>query len=140
MPIFPASCLSEAYGAGTLGPPTLWLLLHSMFRMWVFRFRHLGAALDIQSDDKAALRRDRPIKTICSRSPSSLPEDQMVFSPACRYSVWYCAMGRDQRPFRGSWAPAMAVVDGPVSICHILASVLWVSSAFCSLVWTATQT
>ncbi len=45
------------------------------------------------------------IKTICSRSPSSLPEDQMVFSPACRYSVRYCAMGRDQRPFRGSLAP-----------------------------------
>ena len=48
---------------------------------------------------------DRPIKTICSRSLSSLPEDQMVFSPACRYSVRFCAMGRDQRPFRGSWTP-----------------------------------
>ena len=37
-----------------------------------------------QSDDKTALRRDRPIRTMRSRGLSSLPEDQMVFSPTCR--------------------------------------------------------
>ena len=58
-----------------------------------------------QSDDKAALRRDRPIKTMRSRGLPSLPENRTVFSSTCRNSVRLCAVGLNRSPFRGSWSP-----------------------------------
>jgi hypothetical protein len=57
-----------------------------------------------QSDDKTALRGDRPIKTMRSRDLSSLPENRTVFSSTCRNSVRFCAVGRHRRPSRGLWS------------------------------------
>ena len=81
MPILQVSYRSEAYGAETAGPPALWLSPHSACGC-----SHLGiwaAHWTSQSDDKAALRGDRPVKTMLSRGLSSLPESQTAFSPAC---------------------------------------------------------
>ena len=47
MPILQVSYRSKAYGAETVGPPTLWLSPHSALRMWMFSSRHSGGALDI---------------------------------------------------------------------------------------------